>query len=470
MKEFMNEDFLLDNEPAKVLYHKYAKDMPIFDYHCHLNPREIYEDKKFKDLTEVWLVDGHFGDHYKWRLMRAHGVSEDYITGDRSSKEKFDKWVETLQSAIGNPIYHWAHLELRAFFDYKKPLTVKTGDEVYAIGNQKLQNLSARKMIEMSNVKIIGTTDDPIDDLKWHILLKEDKSFKVKVLPSFRPDKAVNIDLDWYLGWVNDLEKASGISVQTFDGFLNALSQRIDFFHEVGCRISDHALDILAYREATLDEVSAIYEKRRNEEILSQEEVEAYKTYMMVFFGKKYHEKGWAQQYHISAMRNNNSRLFAALGPDTGFDAITDSTFAPQLAKLLNALDKDNTLPKTILYSLSPNYDQILTTIAYCFQNGVAGKIQLGSGWWFNDHIDGMVRQMRGLASCGLISKFVGMLTDSRSFMSYPRHDYFRRILCNYLGTLIENGEYPNDIETVGKIVQDICFNNAVEYFGVKPE
>ena len=470
MKEFMNRDFLLDSEPAKVLYHKYAKDMPIFDYHCHLNPREIYEDKKFKDLTEVWLVDGHFGDHYKWRLMRAHGVSEDYITGDKGSKEKFDKWVETLQSAIGNPIYHWAHLELRAFFDYKEPLTVKTGDEVYRIGNEKLQNLSARKMIEMSNVKIIGTTDDPIDDLKWHKLLKEDKSFKVKVLPSFRPDKAVNIDLDWYLGWVESLEQVSGISVATFEGFLEALSQRVDFFHEVGCRISDHALDTVSYKEASHEEVSQIYLKRRNGEALTSEEVDAYKTYMMIFFGKKYHEHGWVQQYHISAMRNNNSRLFKALGPDTGFDAITDATFAPQLAKLLNALDSTDSLPKTILYSLSPNYDQILTTIGYCFNNGVAGKLQVGSGWWFNDHIDGMVRQMRGLASCGLISKFVCMLTDSRSFMSYPRHDYFRRILCNYLGTLIENGEYPNDLETVGAIVQDICFNNAVRYFGVDPE
>lgn len=470
MKEFMNRDFLLDSEPAKVLYHKYAKDMPIFDYHCHLNPKEIYEDKKFKDLTEVWLVDGHFGDHYKWRLMRANGVSEDYITGDKPSKEKFDKWTETLQSAIGNPIYHWAHLELRTFFDYKKPLTMATKDEVYEIANEKLKTLSARQMIEMSNVKIIGTTDDPVDDLKWHKLLKEDKKFKVKVLPSFRPDKAVNIDLDWYLGWTEKLQEASGIDVTTFDGFLSALSQRIDYFHEVGCRISDHALDTVSYRECSKEEASEIYSKRKNNIALTSEEVEKYKTYMMIFFGKEYCKHSWAQQYHISAMRNNNSRYFESLGPDTGFDAINDATFAPQLAQLLNALDKDNSLPKTILYSLSPNYDQILTTIAYCFQSGVAGKIQLGSGWWFNDHIDGMLKQMRSLASCGMISKFVGMLTDSRSFMSYPRHDYFRRILCNYLGGLIENGEYPNDLETVGKIVQDICFNNAVSFFGVNAE
>lgn len=470
MKKFLDNDFLLETKTAEELYHKYAEKMPIFDYHCHLNPVDIYNDKKFSDLTQVWLVEGNYGDHYKWRIMRANGVSEDYITGDKSPKEKFDKFVETLQCAIGNPIYHWCHLELKSFFGIEEALTVENKDSIYEEVNKQLSSLSARELIKKSNVKTICTTDDPVDDLKWHLLLKEDKTFTTKVLPAFRPDKAVNIDLDWYFEWINKLETISGICVSNFEGFLKALEQRIDFFNSVGCRLSDHALDTVPYAKASFDEVKTIYLKRLNKQVLTSLEVDQYKTFMIIFFGKEYSKRNWAQQYHISAMRNNNERMFKKLGPDTGFDAIDDTIFARNLSSILNDLEKDNSLPRTILYSLNPNYDEVLTTIAYCFQGGVAGKIQLGSAWWFNDHIDGMTKQLRTLASTGLLSRFVGMLTDSRSFLSYPRHDYFRRILCNYLGNLIENGEYPNDLKTVGKIVQDICYNNACKYFGIQGE
>lgn len=468
MKKFMDDNFLLETKTSQDLYFNYAKNMPIIDYHCHLSPKEIYEDKKFKDITEVWLADGHFGDHYKWRLMRAYGVSEEYITGNKPSKEKFMKWASTIEHAIGNPVYHWAHLELKAFFNFDEPLTSENAEKVYEMCNEKLKDMSSRKLIESSNVSVICTTDDPVDDLKYHRLIKQDKNFKVKVLPAFRPDKAVNIELGWYLDWVNTLGKVSNTYIDTFEGFIAAINKRIAFFDENGCKISDHALDTIEYREATFGEVKAIYEKRLQGETLTDEEVAKYKTYMIVFFGRKYHERGWVQQYHISAMRNNNTRCFKELGPDTGYDAIQDKPFAEGLTKLLNALDMTDQLPKTILYSLNPNYDQILTTIGYCFNKDIPGKIQIGSGWWFNDHIDGMYRQMKSLANCGLISQFVGMLTDSRSFMSYPRHDYFRRILCNLFGNLVEDGLYPKDMKLLGEMVQDICYNNAKNYFNFK--
>jgi len=466
MQKFMDENFLLESETAQKLYFEHANKMPIIDYHCHLNPREIYEDKKFKDITECWLVNGHAGDHYKWRLMRASGVTEDYITGDKDSKEKFIKWASTIERAIGNPVYHWTHLELKTYFGFNEPLTHKNAEQVYDLCNEKLAKMSARQLIKDSNVKVICTTDDPVDSLEWHLKLKEDKSFDCTVLPSFRPDKAINIDLDWFYDWTDKLGEVSGKDVSTFEGFLDALASRVDFFDSVGCRVADHALDTVEFAECTYAEASTVFAKRLAHEPLTQEEISKYKTYMMIFFGRQYAKLGWAQQYHMAAMRNNNVRLFKELGPDTGFDAIEDKPVAKNLALLMNALDSTDELPRTILYSLNPNYDQLLTTIGYCFNNGCKGKIQIGSGWWFNDHIDGMLKQMHGLADCGMIAEFVGMLTDSRSFMSYPRHDYFRRILCNFFGDLVERGHYPNDMEVLGQIVEDICFNNANKYFG----
>ena len=467
MKEFMGKKFLLETNTAILLYEKFARKMPIFDYHCHLNPQEIYEDRKFNNLTEVWLADGTYGDHYKWRAMRAQGISEDFITGEASPEEKFMKWAETVPYTIGNPLYHWTHMELATFFNIKELLNPETAKRIYKQASSHLSHLSARKMIEKSNVKVICTTDDPTDDLKWHLLLKEQKKFKTIVLPAFRPDKAINIEFDWFSDWVKKLSIASKIEITDFSSFLEALKQRITFFDSVGCRISDHALDEVVYHSTTKEQVGAIFLKGMNQEKLSDQEIAQYKGYLLVFFGKEYTKRNWVQQYHIGALRNNSKRRLAELGPDTGFDAINDKPIAVPLAQILDKLDSTNELPKTILYCLNPNDNETLATIAGCFQGGVKGKIQFGSGWWFNDQKDGMIKQMTTLCNMGLISNFIGMLTDSRSFMSYPRHDYFRRILCNLFGNLIENGEYPNDIKLVGKIIEDICYNNALNYFGI---
>ena len=468
MKEFLGRDFQLDNETAVLLYEKYAKNAPIFDYHCHLVPKDIYEDRKFKDLTEVWLVDGHFGDHYKWRAMRLNGVNEDYITGNKTNKEKFLQWAKTVPYTIGNPLYHWVHMELKNFFGITKLLSPETAEEIYEECNKKLETLTARKMIEMSNVRVLCTTDDPVDSLEYHIKLKEDNDFKVKVLPAFRPDKCVNIELESFLPWLKQLEAVCNKSILTLAQLKQALVERLDFFHSVGCRVSDHALDEVSYLEATEEEVDSIFRKVLNNEKLSLEEVEKYKTNLVLFFGREYAKRNWSQQYHINAMRNNSSRMMRNLGPDTGFDSINDSNFAPKLSKTLNNLDSTDELPRTILYSLNPKDNETIATICGCFTGNMPGKIQFGSAWWFNDQKQGMIEQMKTLCSMGLISKFVGMLTDSRSFLSYSRHEYFRRLLCNILGTLVENGEYPNDIEFIGQIVSDVCFNNAWNYFQIE--
>ena len=467
MKKFLGDDFQLENETAVYLYEKYAKNMPIFDYHCHLVPKDIYIDRKFKDLTEVWLVDGNYGDHYKWRAMRANGVSEDYITGNKSNEEKFMEWAKTVPYTIGNPLYHWVHMELKNFFGIEKLLSEKTAKEIYEECNKKLETLTARKMIEMSNVKVLCTTDDPVDSLEWHIKLKLDGDFKVKVLPAFRPDKCVNIDQNSYIPWIKTLESVVKFEILSLDDLETALVSRMDFFHEVGCRISDHALDEVSYIEATKEEIDLILKKKLNGENLSLVDEEKYKTYMVLFFGREYAKRNWSQQYHINAMRNNSKRMMAKIGPDTGFDSINDSNFAPKLSKLLNNLDSTDELPRTILYSLNPKDNETIATIGTCFYGSMPSKIQFGSAWWFNDQKTGMQEQMKTLANMGLISRFVGMLTDSRSFLSYPRHEYFRRLLCNFFGTLIENGEYPNDLEFVGQIVEDICFNNAYKYFNI---
>ncbi len=467
MREFMDKDFILENETAKKLYHEYACDMPIFDYHCHIPPKDIYEDRKFRSLTQVWLVDGHFGDHYKWRSMRQFGVSEDYITGDKSDEEKFMKYAEMIPYAIGNPLYHWTHLELKKYFGITETLSPKTAKKIYDECNKKLETLTARKFIEMSNVKTICTTDDPVDSLEWHIKMKNDPSMKFTVLPAFRPDKGINIELDYFfIPWMAQLEKAVGYKIDGLDKFEQALEDRVKFFDSVGCVVSDHALDVVMYEPATREEVEQILLKGMNGEPISYSEQGKYKGYMLLYLGRLYNKYKWVQQYHIGALRNNSKRALKNLGADTGFDAIEDQTFAAKLSAIMGALDETDELPKTILYCLNPRDNEVLATLMNCFQHeGVPGKIQFGSGWWFNDQKDGMIRQMEALSSVAQISLFVGMLTDSRSFLSYPRHEYFRRLLCNRFGNLIENGEYPNDIEFVGKIVQDICYNNAVKYF-----
>ena len=466
MKEFMGRSFQLDNETALKLYEDYASKMPIIDYHCHLVPKDIWEDRKFKDLTEVWLVDGHFGDHYKWRLMRSRGVSEEYITGNKSNYEKFEKFAETIPYAIGNPIYHWVHMELRTYFGITKLLSPATAKEIWDECNEKLQTMTARKMIEMNNVTVLCTTDDPIDNLEYHINLKKDTSFKTKVLPAFRPDKVINIDKAGFVEYINKLAEVSHTHICCLPSLKKALQLRMDFFDEVGCLVSDHALDDLTYHAVTDEEASEIFVKALNGDELTKEEIAGYKTTLLVFFGKEYNKRNWKQQYHINTIRNNSSRMMSILGPDTGFDSINDCNFAPSLSKLLDRLDSTDELPKTVLYSLNPKDNEAIATICNCFnKEGIKNRIQYGSAWWFNDQLDGMRRQLTCLSHMGMLANFVGMLTDSRSFLSYPRHDYFRRLLCSYLGTLIENGDYPNDIEFVGKIVEDVCYNNAIEYF-----
>lgn len=466
MKPFMDENFLLNNETAVKLYHDYAKNMPIFDYHCHLSPKEIAENKRYKNITEVWLG----GDHYKWRAMRSNGVDEKYITGDAPDKEKFMKWAETMPKCIGNPLYHWTHLELKRYFGIDKLLSPETAEEIWEKCNEMLQRdeFTARGLIERSNVKALCTTDDPTDTLEHHIAIANDKTFKVKVLPAFRPDKSFNIEKDGFVDWIGKLGKVAGIEIKTFDDLKRALRQRLEFFHKIGCRVSDHAMDPIVYEEGSEEEASLILAKALNYEKLTETEIKKYKTQVMLFLGREYSKLGWVMQLHIGTMRNNNSRMMKLLGPDTGFDATGDYVFAQALSRFLDKLDSTDELPKTILYCLNPRDNDVLATIMGCFQGGgIPGKIQFGSGWWFNDQKDGMIRQMVTLANLGLLSRFVGMLTDSRSFLSYTRHEYFRRILCNLLGEWVEAGEAPNDMKLLGSMVEDICFNNAKNYFGI---
>lgn len=466
MKEFLGKDFLLNTETAKTLYHKYAENMPIYDYHCHLPIKEIYEDRKFDSITDLWLVEGHFGDHYKWRAMRNNGVSEHFITGDASKKEKFLKWAETIPYVVGNPLYHWTHLELQRYFGINEIFSPKNAEKCYDIMNEKLKTMSARSIIASSNVDTLCTTDDPIDDLHYHRALWKDTSFKVHVYPAFRPDKLINVDWDSYVPYIKQLSEVVGYEIKDLVTLEKAVKERIQFFHENKCRVSDHALDVVMYEEASFDEVNEITKKALSGKTLTPSEAAKYRGHIIVMLGKEYHARGWVQQYHIKALRNNSSRMMRTIGPDTGFDSVNDGQIARPLSKILDKLDETNELPKTILYSLNPSDNELLATLAFCFrEEGVPGKMQLGSAWWFLDQKDGMEKQLTALSNLGLLSRFIGMLTDSRSFLSYTRHEYFRRILCNKLGDLVENGEYPNDIEFLGKVVQDICFNNAKAYF-----
>lgn len=465
MKQFMDKDFLLSNETAKKLYHDYASKVPVIDYHCHINPREIAEDISFENITKVWLG----GDHYKWRQMRSNGIDEKYITGDSSDKEKFMEWARTLPRAIGNPLYHWSHLELQRYFDYNEALNEKTAEEVWNLCNEKLQSgsMSVRNIIKQSNVETICTTDDPIDSLEWHKAIADDTTFDVKVLPTFRPDKAMNLEKPDYKEYLDKLSKVSNITIKSFHDLCAAISNRIDFFASMGCKVSDHGLEFVMYQPATKDEVEAIFVKRMNDEALTELEQLQFKTAFMVHVGKEYHRVGFVMQLHYGAKRDNNTFRYNQLGPDTGFDCISTYTSSAQLADFLNALNASDQLPKTIIYSLNPTDNAAIGTVIGCFQDSTAAnKVQQGSAWWFNDHKTGMIEQMTSLANLSLLGNFVGMLTDSRSFLSYTRHEYFRRILCDLVGTWVENGEYPNDMEAVGQLVQDISYNNCVKYFG----
>lgn len=465
MKKFLDENFLLSNPTAERLYHDFAKDMPIIDYHCHLSPKEIYENKTYKNISEVWL----YGDHYKWRAMRANGVDEKYITGDASDYDKFIEWSKTLAVSIGNPLYHWSHLELKVYFDIHDPVTEANAPVIWEKVNAQLnsEGFGARDLIRKSNVKAICTTDDPVDSLEYHIKLKESTDFETVVLPSFRPDKGLNLNHDGFVQWVQKLEQASGQKIEDYDQFLTALESRVRFFHSVGGRVSDHALDYVPYAETTQDEAGHIFSKSLLGTKVSLEEEKKYKTFTLIFLGKLYADLDWTMQYHMNASRNNSRRMFEKIGPDTGFDSMNDSAIAQPLTGLLDALDYEGKLPKTILYSLNPIQNHLIGALIGSFQGGgIPGKIQFGSGWWFNDTKAGMIHQMTTLADEGLLSRFVGMLTDSRSFLSYTRHEYFRRILCNLIGEWVENGEFPNDKKLLQKIVQDISYNNAKEYFG----
>ena len=466
MKKFMDKDFLLSTETAKKLYAA-CENTPIFDWHCHLQPKEIYENKTPEDIAYLWLA----GDHYKWRGMRSCGISEEYITGDKTPYEKFKAWACAMPNLIGNPLYHWTHLELQRYFDIYEPLSPATCDEIWEKANAKIKagGFTPRELIEKSNVKYVCTTDDAADTLEYHKLLAEDKTFKCKVLPAFRPDKALGIELEGYEIWVKALENVMGKAVPSFTELKAALLSRIEFFAEMGCRASDHAFTYVPYKRATEDELNVIFKKRLAGEALSIEEIDQYKTELMLFLANEYAKLGWGMEIHIGAMRNNNGVMFKKLGPDTGYDSVADYEIAVNLSRLLDAMNTEYKLPKTVLFTLNPKDNYVLGTMLGNFQSDEAeSKIQFGSAWWFNDNYDGMRTQMQTLMNLGVISKFVGMITDSRSFLSYPRHEYFRRILCELLGDLVEEGKYPEDIEFLSKVVQDVSYNNAVKYFGVE--
>ena len=465
MTPFLSEDFLLTNPTAKTLYHTYASRMPIADYHCHIDPKDIYEDRRFENLTQLWLG----GDHYKWRIMRSNGVPEESITGSVSDREKFQRFAEALPRAIGNPMYHWCHLELKNFFGYEGTLNADTAQEVWELAEQKLREpeFSARGLITRSNVAMIGTTDDPCSNLEYHQKLAQ-SDFATRVCPSFRPAPALNIHKNGFAAYIAKLSDAAGIPIHSAADVRKALTARIEFFNANGCRASDHGLDYIMYRPAGEDAVEAVFAKAMSGELLTREETEIYQTNLLLHCGREYARMGWAMQLHFSAIRNPNSRRMAQLGPDTGFDciAVTDSSAA--LYSLMDAWEREGNLPKTILYSLNPSDDQWLDTLLGAFQGSeLPGKIQHGSAWWFNDNKTGMVNQMTSLANLGILGNFIGMLTDSRSLLSYARHEYFRRILCNLIGTWVENGEYPADIPYLGSLVEDICFNNAKRYFNL---
>lgn len=463
MKTFMGEDFLLENETAKKLFDRYAKNMPIYDYHCHLSPKEIAEDKKYENITEIWL----YGDHYKWRYMRSMGVDEKYCTGDASDYEKFFQYAKCIAYAAGNPLYHWTHLELQRFFGIYEPLNEKSAPKIWEKANEiiKSGDFTAQKLIEKSNVYLIGTTDDPVDSLEYHQKLK---NFSTKVVPTFRPDKASNIENSGFSAYIKLLEDKSGIKIKKFADLKAAISSRMDHFAKMGSKISDHSVSFVPFNKANDEEIDQILARALAGEKISADDEEKYKTAFLLFCAREYAKRGWVLQLHIAALRNNNTKMFKNIGADTGFDSIDDNRIAKKLSMFMDELDKDDLLPKTVLYSLNPNDNYTIGTMLGNFQRGgIKGKIQMGSAWWFNDNIDGMVNQIKALGNLGALSAFVGMLTDSRSFLSYPRHEYFRRILCNIIGTWVENGEFSSDEDILKEIIEGISFNNAKAYFGM---
>ncbi|WP_411031861.1 glucuronate isomerase [Spongiimicrobium sp. 3-5] len=463
MTDFIHHDFLLENDYASELYHTYASSMPIIDYHNHLPPQQIAADLNFNNLTNVWID----GDHYKWRAMRTMGVAEEFITGKASDSEKFEKWAQIVPYTMRNPLYHWTHLELKRYFGIDELLTSKNASEIYKTTAEMLSKPenSCRGLISKMNVSVLCTTEDPTDDLSHHKELAT-SNFSTKVSTAFRPDKAILIEQEGFNAYLDSLEEVWGKSIDSFDGLCTALEDRITYFNENGCTLSDHGLEYVPYTKFTETEVKAIFKKRREHKEISASDAEKYKTAILLFLSNKYHKHGWVQQFHLGALRNNNSRMHNLLGPDTGWDSIGDWSQAQGLSNFLNTLDSSNALAKTIIYNLNPRDNEVVAAMIGNFNDGsVKGKIQFGSGWWFLDQKDGMEKQMNALSNMGLISCFIGMLTDSRSFLSFPRHEYFRRILCNLLGKEIATGQLPNDMEWIGKLVQDISYNNAKNYF-----
>lgn len=465
MKTFIDDDFLLFNETAKELFHNAAKNMPIIDYHNHLPPNEIANDKVFDNISDIWLS----GDHYKWRAMRANGIEEEYITGEKSDYEKFLAWAETVPMMIGNPLYHWTHLELKRYFGIETLLNEETAPEIWTEINQQLDTsaMSTKSLLKLNNVEFVGTTDDPTDDLQSHKILQKE-SLETQVSPSFRPDEALHPEKIQFITWVKKLEEVADISIEKYEDFLLALEKRVTYFDNIGCRSSDHGINAMFYEPAERKEVDNIFQKSLNNEELSQKEINQFKTLTLLSLGEMYADKNWVMQLHIGPLRNNNTRMFYNIGPDSGFDSIGDHQIAEPLSYLLDALEKKEKLPKTILYSLNQKDYYILAAMAGNFQNAeIPGKVQLGTAWWFNDQIDGMEYQMRVLANVGVISNFIGMLTDSRSFLSFPRHEYFRRILCNLLGSWVEEGKVPKDMGLLKQYVQNISYYNAKRYFNL---
>lgn len=469
-KTFLDEDFLLQTDAARTLYHEFAKQMPIIDYHNHLPPDQIVSDKTFENLTQIWL----YGDHYKWRAMRTNGIHESYCTGDKSDYQKFEKWAETVPYTLRNPLYHWTHLELQRYFDVQDILSPKTARKIYDECSEKLQapDYSVRNLLRKMNVEVVCTTDDPLDSLEYHQQLANTPSLKGEgwggvMRPAFRPDKFILIGNPNFATFVQKLAIVVGFEIQSYDDLTKALRQRADFFASLGCLLSDHGVEQLYAADFTPEDANTVFKKALAGQSITVAEQVLYQSAILHQLGTMYHELGWTQQFHIGALRNNNARALRLLGPDTGWDSIGDWSQAASLSKFLGRLDEYDQLSKTIIYNLNPADNEVIATMVGNFNDGsIAGKVQFGSGWWFLDQKDGMEKQITALSNMGLLSRFVGMLTDSRSFLSFPRHEYFRRILCNLFGNDIENGELPNDTEWIGKVVQDICYNNAKQYFG----
>lgn len=461
MNNIINPDFLLKTQTAKTLFHNHAEKMPIIDFHNHLDPQEIYDDRCYDNLTQLWLG----GDHYKWRIMRADGFSEKLITGNADPESKFHAWAAAVQHAFGNPLYHWTHLELARYFGITQTLCPDTADEIYVACNALLhtKEYSVRNLLRMQHVETLCTTDDPADDLKWHRLLKQD-DFEIQVLPTFRPERALGIEKDDFAAYIGKLGDATKMELTGITALLAALEKRLDYFVENGCRITDHSLECAFYIPATLQQVEMIYQKKLSGSVLTEEECAAYRGYLLTQLGRAYAKRHLVMQLHIGALRNTSARMMHLLGANTGFDSVQDFTYAPQLSALLSAMDASDELPKTILYYLNPKDADMLAAMAGNFQSneeGIRGKVQLGAAWWFCDHKDGMMRQMDALSDVGMLSTFIGMLTDSRSLLSYPRHEYFRRILCDRIGSIVESGEYPADLQYLGQMTEDISYRNA---------